>query len=114
MTGTPVDQLKGARLYRAVISTSASATLATALGTATAIRVVSFGIVVTTAVTVQFLTSTGSAPITGAMPFGANGGVVAPYLPGGHFETLAGDDLKIALGSGVAVAGWLNYINIIP
>jgi len=94
----------------AVISTSASSDLV-ALVASKKIRVVSFFIVVTTAVTVK-LQSGGSTDITGAMPFGANGGISLPYNPNGWFQTVSGEKLNMVLGSGVAVAGGLSYIEV--
>jgi len=94
----------------AAISASASADLV-ALVSSKKIRVVSFFIVVTTAVTVK-LQSGGTSDLTGAMPFGANGGISLPYNPNGWFETASGEKLNMVLGSGVAVAGGLSYIEV--
>lgn len=92
------------------ISASASADLV-ALVAAKKIRVVSFFIVVTTAVTVK-LQSGATTDLTGAMPFGANGGISLPYNPSGWFETVAGEKLNMVLGAGIAVAGGLSYIEV--
>ncbi len=43
------------------------------------------------------------------MALGANGQLVLPHNPDGWFETAAGKGLKIALGSGVQVSGFVNY-----
>ncbi len=94
----------------AVISTSASSDLV-ALVSAKKIRVLSFFIVVTSAVTVKLQTG-GATDLTGAMPFGANGGISLPYNPTGWFETTSGAKLNMVLGSGVAVAGGLTYIEV--
>ena len=94
----------------AAISASASGDLV-ALVASKKIRVVSFFIVVTSAVTVK-LQSGASSDLTGAMPFGANGGISLPYNPNGWFQTVAGEKLNMVLGSGVAVAGGLSYIEV--
>jgi hypothetical protein len=108
--GTPVDLLGGANTTFAAISTSASADLV-ALIASRRIRVTSLFIVVTTAVTVKFQ-SGGTTDITGAMPFGANGGISLPFNAAGWFQTVAGEKLNLVLGSGVAVAGGLTYVSI--
>jgi len=46
------------------------------------------------------------------MPFGANGGISLPYNPTGWFETGSGLKLNMVLGSGVAVAGGLTYVEV--
>lgn len=94
----------------AAISASASGDLV-ALVASKKIRVVSFFIVVATAVTVK-LQSGASSDLTGAMPFGANGGISLPYNPNGWFQTVSGEKLNMVLGSGVAVAGGLSYIEV--
>jgi len=94
----------------AVISASASADLVAAVS-AKKIRVLAFFIVVTTAVTVK-LQSNAATDLTGAMPFGANGGISLPYNPTGWFETGSGLKLNMVLGSGVAVAGGLSYVEV--
>ena len=51
------------------------------------------------------------APVP-AVPAGANGGYVLNFSPVGHFETVAGEKLNLVLGSGIAVAGGLTYIEV--
>lgn len=107
------SSISGATKRYAVLSTaSTSTTPISAVSASTQIVVVSLFIVVTTAVTVQFKTSTGAVAVTGAMPFGANGGISLPYNEHGWFRTATGDDLTMTLGSGVAVAGGIQYVAV--
>jgi hypothetical protein len=46
------------------------------------------------------------------MQFAANGGVSAPYNPGGHFETAAGALLNLEDSVGSNIFGHLTYIEI--
>ncbi len=73
------------------------------------IRVLSYVLVVTTAVTAKFQSN--ATDLTGALPLGANGGVASgPSNPGsGHFITAAGEALNLTLGGNVAVAGHFAY-----
>jgi predicted short-subunit dehydrogenase-like oxidoreductase (DUF2520 family) len=70
----------------------------------TAIYVVS-----TSALTVQFTSETSGTELTGAMALAANGSVQAAFHPDGHFATLPGELLNMALSAGTAVNGWLTY-----
>jgi hypothetical protein len=97
-----------APVKRAAISGSSTNNTIVAAVTGKKIRVLQFCVVVTTAVTVKFQSST-STDLTGAMPFAANGGVSPSYCPVGHFETVAGELLNMALGSGVQTSGWVLY-----
>jgi hypothetical protein len=72
------------------------------------IRVLQFALVCASAVNVTFQSDTGTA-LTGAMPFGANGGISTAFNEGGHFETAAGELLGMRLSSAVQVSGWLSY-----
>lgn len=72
------------------------------------IRVHSYVIVATTAVSFTFEDSDGT-DATGAMPLGANGGVAALWNPEGHFSLAANKGLSFNLSSGVLVAGHVTY-----
>ena len=74
------------------------------------IRVLSYVVVATSAVTLKFCSGTsGPTDLTGAMPLGANGGVSAAFSPAGWFETASGAALSVTLGGAVAVAGHITY-----
>ena len=91
-------------------NTLVSAVAAAAPEPAKAIRVVCFGFICDSAVTVQFCDGAGTGtPLTGAMSFPANGGMCPPYNPAGHFQTSAGTLLNLSLGGAVGVNGWLDY-----
>lgn len=60
-------------------------------------------------VSVKF--KSGSNDLTGAMPQAENGGVSCG-VPGGIFETNAGEALNINLSSAVAVGGVVSYLLI--
>lgn len=94
----------------AKISTSTSADIV-ALVASKKIRVLALSLMVTTAVTAKFQ-SGGTSDLTGAYPLGVNGGIVLPFCPVGHFETAAGEKLNLVLGSGVAVAGAITYVEV--
>lgn len=76
------------------------------------IRVLSYTLVCTTAVTAKLQSGASGTDLTGAMPFGANGGVSAPFNPLGHFETAVNTLLNLSLGSAVAVAGHICYVEV--
>ena len=89
------------------ISMSASGQVIAAPGDGKRIKVLGYVVVATTAVTVRF--DSGTTPLTGAMPFGANGGA-APAVDGvGWFECAENEALNITLGSGVAIGGHVRY-----
>lgn len=73
------------------------------------IVVIGYCIVCTTAVTVKFKSGTGGSDLSGAMPCGANGGLITPQWPDGHFATTAGESLNLVLGGAVQVSGYLYY-----
>lgn len=75
------------------------------------IRVLSYVLVGTTAVTAKFQSGAGGTDLTGAMPIGANG-VVSAGPDEGHFETAAGALLNLNLGSAVAVSGHVTYLEV--
>ena len=76
------------------------------------IRVLSYTLVCTSAVTAKFQSGAGGTDLTGAMPFGANGGVSVPFNPVGHFETGSAVLLNLVLGSAVQVSGHLCYVEV--
>jgi hypothetical protein len=98
--------------FAAISASSSGNNTIVAAVTGKKIRVLAYTLVCTTAVTAKFKTATGGADLTGAMPFGANGGASAPYCPVGHFETVSGDLLNLVLGSAVAVAGHVIYVEV--
>lgn len=71
------------------------------------IRVQDYTLVVAAAVAVKFK-SGAATDLTGAMPFGANGGS-SPSTRRGSFQTARGEDLVINLGGAVSVGGHLSY-----
>lgn len=72
------------------------------------IRVLSYCLNTTTAVTVKFQ-SGAATDLTGAMAAGATGRLEGSFNPAGHFETAAGAKLNIVLGSAVATNGHITY-----
>lgn len=75
------------------------------------IRVTQYTLVCAGSVTVTWKSAT-AGPITGAMPFGASGGVSTPEAPRGLFETVAGEGLVLNLGGAVQVSGHGQYVEI--
>ncbi len=72
------------------------------------IRVCSYVLVATGAVTVQWLST--NTTLSGAMSLAANGGVAAIGEPSAvQFETPAGEALILALGGAVQVSGHIAY-----
>jgi hypothetical protein len=94
----------------AVISSAASADVV-ALVASKKIRVLSLFFVTSTFMSIKFQTGA-TTDITGALPLGANGGLVLPFNPVGWFETAAGAKLNIVLSVAAAVAGGLTYIEV--
>lgn len=95
--------------FAAISSTGSGDTVA--LVASKKIRVLSMFLVAAAATTVKFQ-SGASSDKTGAMSFAANGGISLPYNPVGWFETAAGEKLNHVLGSSVAFAGGLTYIEV--
>lgn len=98
--------------FAAISAASSGNNTIVAAVTGKKIRVLSYSLVVTSAVTAQWKSATGGANLSGAMPFGANGGISAPHSPVGHFETASGELLNLVLGSAVAVAGHVTYVEV--
>ncbi len=73
------------------------------------IRVVGYVLNALTAVTAQWYTGV-SAALSGPIALGATGTVACPNdHVEGHFETVAGEALKITLGGAVQVSGHVVY-----
>lgn len=89
-------------------NTAGASQLIAAPGANLKIKVASYVVVAANAVTVKF--QSGTTDLTGAMPFVANSGVVAPGQTSSHwFETAANQALNINLGSAIQVSGHLGY-----
>lgn len=97
-------------VYRAAIaaSTSGNNTLVAAVADHR-ITVLSFGLVAAGAASARFESGAGGTALTGHMALPANGILVAPHNPNGHFATDKGALLNLELSSAVNVGGWLNY-----
>lgn len=95
--------------FAAISSTGSGDTVA--LVSSKKIRVLSLYLVVAAASTVKFQ-SGASTDKTGAMSFGANGGISLPFNPVGWFETASGEKLNHVLGTSVGIAGGLTYIEV--
>lgn len=75
------------------------------------IRVTGYVLNALTAVTAKWFSNT--TALSGPIALGATGIVVAPVDNGdGHFETVAGEALKLTLGGAVQVSGHLTYLLI--
>ena len=99
----------GKPLQFASISTAASGAtqLVAAQGGALKIKVVSYVIVASSAVSAKFQSS--STDLTGAMSLAASGGVAAPSGSSHWFETAANQALNINLSGAVQVSGHLGF-----
>lgn len=102
---------QGHELKYAVVNVSSSgANTVVAAVTGKRIKVFSYVLVATTAVTVEWRTATTSAGLMAPMPLGANGGISAigtPEVP--LFQTVAGELLGLQLGGAVQVSGHIGY-----
>jgi hypothetical protein len=76
------------------------------------IRVLSYVLVASAAVTVRFESGASGTALTGQMQLAANGGVVAPYNPLGHFETASNTLLNLELSGANSVDGHLTYVEV--
>lgn len=96
----------------AKIALSGSGTLVP-LVSAKIIRVISYNLMSSGTVSLNFQSHVTTSKATGAMPFVANTGMVGPYNPLGLFDTVAGEalDLNFSVG-GVPVGGHLTYLEI--
>lgn len=100
----------GKTLLFGSISTAASGQtlLLAAQGAGLKIKVVSYVVVASAAVTVQFQSA--ASALTGAMALAANGGLVVQSTTAAHvFETAANAALNINLGGAVQVSGHFSY-----
>lgn len=75
------------------------------------LRVLSYTLMFNAATTAKFQTGA-ATDLTGAMPFGDKGGMHAAFCQVGHFETVAGAKLNLVLGTSVAWAGHITYIEV--
>lgn len=71
------------------------------------IRVTQMVFIVDGAVTVEVRSAT--TPLSGAMSFGANGGMVLPFNEQGWYTTAIGEALNFNLGGAVGVRGTIKY-----
>jgi hypothetical protein len=94
----------------ATIALSASGDLVAAV-TSKKIRVLSYNLVVAGATTVKFQ-SNAATDLTGVKTLAANDGLVVGFSPVGHFETVSGEKLSLALGTGVVTGGELTYVEV--
>lgn len=93
-------------------ATSGNNTLVSAV-TGYKIRVHNIVAVATSAVTMKFQSGAAGTDLTGAMPFGDNGGFAPGFDPYGHFETAASTLLNLSLGGAIQVSGYLVY-SLVP
>lgn len=93
------------------VSTSGDNSLIAAV-TSKKIRVLAYSLVCDAAVAVRWYSGLAGTALSGAMSFGANGGISAPFSPVGHFETAAATLLNLNLSSAVGVRGHLVYATI--
>lgn len=97
------------RVFHAPVDTSSAGdtTLVSAV-TGRKVRVTSYVLVAAAPVTVEF--KSGSTALSGAMPFGANGGASASGHPESPvLECAAGEALVITLGGAIQVSGHISY-----
>ena len=93
-------------LFKAISGASTDNTLVAAVS-GKRIRVLGFGVVGASDVTVAFESSTTSS-LTGIMTTLA-GTPLTGHNPLGMFQTVAGELLNMTLGGAVQVSGWLTY-----
>ena len=98
--------------FAAITASASGATTIVNLVSSKKIRVLALAVVCTSAVTVKLQSHTTTSNATGAMPFGANGGISLPFSPVGWFETTSGEALDINLGGAVVVGGQLVYVAV--
>jgi hypothetical protein len=76
------------------------------------IRVTNIVLVAAGTVTVRFESGASGTALTGQIPLIAQTGFAAGFDPTGHFETAAATALNLELSAGVAVHGWLKYVEV--
>lgn len=107
ITGSATGQGRGL-LFLSISTAAAGQTLLVAANATLKIKVVSYVIVASAAVTVKF--QSGNTDLTGAMALAANGGISAVGQPSAHvLETIVNNALNINLGGAVQVSGHLSY-----
>lgn len=72
------------------------------------IRLLGYDMLASGALSVRW--RSGTTPLTGPMPFAANGGKIAPFSPVGHVITAAGQPLNLFLSGAVTVGGHIVFI----
>lgn len=90
--------------FAAISASSTNNTLKAAV-TGKRIRVRSLYLIGTAALSAKFQSST-TSDLSGAMPLGANGGIVLPDNPEGWFQTVAGELLNLNLSASSAFGGF--------
>lgn len=58
--------------------------------------------------------SNADSDLTGPLLFAANGQILLPFNPAGHFQTLSGEKLNIVLVDTGQVSGMLTYQEVVP
>jgi hypothetical protein len=76
------------------------------------IRVLSYTIIASGAVTVRFEDGASGTALTGQMNLTTNSGVSVPFSPVGHFETTANTLLNLELSAATSVDGHLTYVEV--
>lgn len=103
---------QGHELKFAVIAASSSGdnTIVAADAAGRKIKVVSYALLASAAVTTKFK-SGAATDITGGFALAANGGVSCPGAPSAHlFETAANTALVLNLSGAIAVGGHVSYM----
>lgn len=103
----PQDFSRG-DIQRALVSTSATATLVAAVP-GQRIILISYMLVSAGTVAVTW-TSHVTGALSGAMPMVVNGVLQGSYNPTGHIATVVGEALDLTLGASIAVTGYITYI----
>lgn len=103
------ELIDSARILRAAINASSSGdNTIVAAQSGKQIRVTSYSLLCASAVNGTWK-SGASTSLSGAMPFGANGGIAQPEILTGCLETAVGDALVLNLSGAVQVSGYINY-----
>jgi hypothetical protein len=102
---------QGHEMKYAVVNTASSgANTIVAAVPGKRIKVFSYVLVATSAVTAEFRSATTANGLMGAVALGANGGIAAlgtPEVP--LFQTVSGELLGLQLGGAVQVSGHIGY-----
>ena len=106
-----MGQYADADIKTAVIDeTTAAENEIVALVAGKSIRVLSFHLVTNAANVVTWRSN--STDITGPIPLGTNDIVSARFTEEGHFETVAGEALRLNAGTATAHGGWVQYVEV--